>query len=108
MFGKMKNLIIRNKYIPEIEPYIDKQIIKVIVGQRRVGKSYFLAQLAQHIQTINSLKLYIKYGGMPYLKNVVMDEDVRLFDKKKSVKKIKKYTPLYNPIKNFCIVCSIL
>lgn len=49
----MKNLINRNRYILQIANYIDKQIIKVIVGQRRVGKSYFMKQLIEYIQTTN-------------------------------------------------------
>ena len=36
------NLIRRDKYIKMIAPYIGREIIKVISGQRRVGKSYVL------------------------------------------------------------------
>lgn len=35
----------RKKYHQQIEPYINKQLIKAITGQRRVGKSYFLKQV---------------------------------------------------------------
>lgn len=44
------------KYIPrptytnKIKPFIDKQIIKILTGQRRVGKSYVLYQLADYIK----------------------------------------------------------
>ncbi|MFT4061493.1 MAG: ATP-binding protein [Edaphocola sp.] len=38
------NLILREKYLDKIKPYIGKQLIKVLVGQRRVGKSYILLQ----------------------------------------------------------------
>lgn len=41
----MQNIVVREKYRKKIEPYIDKQIIKVLTGQRRVGKSYFLKDL---------------------------------------------------------------
>jgi predicted AAA+ superfamily ATPase len=40
----------RDKYLHQIIPFIDKQIIKVITGQRRVGKSYFLKQVADYIR----------------------------------------------------------
>lgn len=50
----MVSLINRNRYISQIKNYIDKQIIKVIVGQRRVGKSYFMKQLINHIQNTNN------------------------------------------------------
>ncbi|MBN1252372.1 MAG: ATP-binding protein [Bacteroidales bacterium] len=36
----------RSIYLKRIEPYIRKNLIKVIVGQRRVGKSFFLKQIS--------------------------------------------------------------
>lgn len=44
------NLIQRDFYLKKIEPYIDQDLIKVIVGQRRVGKSYFLLQIIDAIK----------------------------------------------------------
>lgn len=46
----MKNNIHRKIYIKKIEPFIGKNLIKVIIGQRRVGKSYFLLQLQEVIK----------------------------------------------------------
>ncbi len=46
----MKTNIPRPKYLEKIKPLINKQIIKVIVGQRRVGKSYLLRQVADYIK----------------------------------------------------------
>jgi len=40
-----KKYIPREKYINKIKPFIDKELIKVFVGQRRVGKSYLMYQL---------------------------------------------------------------
>ncbi len=48
-----QNIIIRDEYISKIRPFIDKAIIKVLTGQRRVGKSYLLLQLIQEIQKNN-------------------------------------------------------
>ena len=45
----MKNYISRPLYIKRIEPFIDKSIIKVITGQRRIGKSYILLQISDII-----------------------------------------------------------
>lgn len=45
----MKN-IKRTDYIKKIEPFIGKQIIKVLTGQRRVGKSYILLQILNRIK----------------------------------------------------------
>ena len=44
-----KNFIVREKYIEKIQPFIGKEIIKVFVGQRRVGKSYLLFQIIDKI-----------------------------------------------------------
>ncbi len=41
----IKEYITRQLYIDRIKPYIGKDIIKVIIGQRRAGKSYLLFQI---------------------------------------------------------------
>ena len=46
----MTKYIERKYYIEKIKPYFNKDIIKVIVGQRRVGKSYFLHQIKDELQ----------------------------------------------------------
>lgn len=46
----MINYIPRPHYLKKIEPFIDKDLIKVIVGQRRVGKSYLLYQIMDLIK----------------------------------------------------------
>lgn len=43
-------LIDRPFYTERIIPFIDKPVIKVLTGQRRVGKSYVMLQLMNHIQ----------------------------------------------------------
>lgn len=43
----------RNTYIQRILPFVGKNIIKVLVGQRRVGKSYLLLQLMDEVKKIN-------------------------------------------------------
>lgn len=39
----------RNKYISRIQPFIRKNLIKVLTGQRRVGKSYLVFQIINTI-----------------------------------------------------------
>ena len=39
----------RDHYLNRIRPFINKQLIKVITGQRRVGKSYLLQQVRNEI-----------------------------------------------------------
>lgn len=45
----MIELIERKSYTERIIPFINKNIIKVLTGQRRVGKSCILYQQQQHI-----------------------------------------------------------
>jgi len=41
----MKTYISRPKYDTRIQPYMRTELIKVLIGQRRVGKSYLLRQV---------------------------------------------------------------
>jgi len=45
-----KELKSRDSYVARIVPFMNKNIIKVLTGQRRVGKSYLLFQLMQVIE----------------------------------------------------------
>jgi predicted AAA+ superfamily ATPase len=49
-FNIPKELITRDTYISRIKPFMNKNILKVLTGQRRVGKSYLLFQLMQVIE----------------------------------------------------------
>lgn len=45
----------RNFYIKKILPYLDKPVVKVITGMRRVGKSFFLKQIIKELQKSKSI-----------------------------------------------------
>jgi len=45
-----ETLISREKYVEKIRMFIGKNVIKVLTGQRRVGKSYILLQLIDEIK----------------------------------------------------------
>lgn len=45
-----ENLIARDKYLEMVQPFIGKNIIKVFTGQRRVGKSYLMFLVMEHIK----------------------------------------------------------
>jgi predicted AAA+ superfamily ATPase len=44
-----KEYIKRSTYLDLVKPFIDKDVIKVLIGQRRVGKSYMLFQIMDEI-----------------------------------------------------------
>jgi predicted AAA+ superfamily ATPase len=45
-----KNILPRERYLDKIAPFVNKSIIKVFTGQRRVGKSYMMKLLIAQIQ----------------------------------------------------------
>jgi hypothetical protein len=80
----MKNLhllpdqiINRNLYIDKAIPFIDKDIVKIFIGQRRVGKSYILYQLIRYISdnNANANILYIN-KELPEFKFIKDDVDL--------------------------------
>ena len=51
----------RDLYLEKIKPFIDKNLIKVIVGQRRVGKSYLLLQIIDYLKAHGIIQKKILY-----------------------------------------------
>src|SRR5579859_7364016 len=45
-----KKLILRKQSLEKIRPFIGKDLIKIITGQRRIGKSFMLKQLIEEIR----------------------------------------------------------
>ena len=76
----MQNIINRDIYLSRIKPYIDKDIIKVFSGQRRVGKSYLLLQVMR----------FIENRGEPFHLIHINKEDYR-FDTLKNADDLYRY-----------------
>ena len=45
-----QEFIFRQKYFDKVRPYIDTELIKVFVGQRRVGKSFLMYQVINYVK----------------------------------------------------------
>lgn len=88
----------RDKYIEKLSPYIGKNIIKVLTGQRRVGKSYLMKL------TIEMVK-----GKDPKANIIYIDKEKLAFDN------LKNYRDLYdwiakhslNNVNNFVFIDEI-
>ena len=78
----IKKYIERKIYLDRINTFIDKDIIKVITGQRRVGKSYLLFQIMDVIKKKH-----------PRANIVYINKELNKFDE------IKNYQDLLNYIK---------
>lgn len=64
----MPNFLKRETYIHRIQPFIGKQLIKVITGQRRVGKSFLLFQIMDEIKKMekNASIIYINKEDLAF------------------------------------------
>jgi len=75
-----KPYIPRDTYINKIRPYIDKELIKVLVGQRRVGKSYLLFQLMDEIKKSNAGANIVYINKELYeFKDIITYEDLMAY-----------------------------
>jgi len=82
----------RDYYINKIKPFIDADIIKVLVGQRRVGKSYILLQLMDEIKLIskNANLVYInkEENEFDFIRNY---KDLIVYAENKIKKNVNNY-----------------
>jgi predicted AAA+ superfamily ATPase len=95
---KPTNILERNLYINKISPFIDKQIVKVLTGHRRVGKSYILYQLIDIIKTKN------KNANIIYINK----EDIA-FDRIRNYEQLNEFvvSKLKDDTKNYIFVDEI-
>ena len=86
-------MLIREKYLSKIRPFYDVDLIKVIIGIRRCGKSVVLLQIMDELKNkgINSSQIiYINFEDEDYsfIKN---DKDLHEFVKSKIINDGKYY-----------------
>ncbi len=88
----MTQFINRNSYNERVTPYIDKNIIKVLVGQRRVGKSYMLLQLMDNIKQHNpdTNIIYINKEYSEYI-GIQTNTDLDIYLKEHFVDTMRNY-----------------
>lgn len=94
-------MIIREKYLSKIRPFYDQDLIKVIMGIRRCGKSVILLQIINELKDRGipeSQIIYInfEYEDYSFIKD---DMDLHNYIKEKIVNE-KKYYLLFDEIQN--------
>lgn len=72
-------MIIREKYLQEIRPFYDSDLVKIITGIRRCGKSVILRTIFDEISSISSNTIYLDL------------EDAKVLSKVKTVDKLLDY-----------------
>lgn len=89
-----KEYISRPEYIERIKPFIGKDLIKVLVGQRRVGKSYLLYQLMDEIRKMHPEASVIYINKEDYsFRDILTWKD--LYEYTKNEKGKEKYSYLF-------------
>lgn len=86
-------MIIREKYLSKIRPFYDLDLIKVIIGIRRCGKSTILTQIIDEIKSSGISEeqiIYLNFESKRY-SNIQNDDDLYSYIKEKMNKKIKYY-----------------
>ncbi len=86
------SLIVRKKYSEKLSPFIGKQLIKVLTGQRRVGKSYILKQTIEQIQVLDSTAniLYINKEDLVF-ESIKTASDLNDYVLQNTKEKVKNY-----------------
>lgn len=69
-------------YLDKIRPFINKDIIKVLIGQRRVGKSYILFQIIDELKQ----NFWVKENQIIYI-----NKELNKFDDIKNYNDLLKY-----------------
>jgi hypothetical protein len=109
-------------YLNKIKPFMDSDLIKVLVGQRRVGKSYIMFQLIDEIKkknknanvvyinkedndfdSINNYEDLIKYVDSFYKKG---KKNYLFIDEIQDIEKFEKALRHFSTKKTFDIYCS--
>ena len=79
-------MIARENWLKKIRPFYESELIKVIIGIRRCGKSVILTQIAQEIKADEVHKIFINFEDLQfsdlkdemslykYVKNLITDE----------------------------------
>lgn len=62
----MTKTLLRKNYLKAIKPFIDKSVIKVIIGMRRSGKSYFLRQIIEKLIGKDKQVVYIDKENLDF------------------------------------------
>ena len=79
-------MVARENWLKKIRPFYESELIKVLIGIRRCGKSVILTQIAQEIKADETHKIFINFEDLQfsdlkdemslykYVKNLITDE----------------------------------
>ena len=94
-------MIIRERYLKNIRPFYDQDLIKVLIGIRRSGKSVLLTQIMDELKNSNIDDNHIIYMNFEDLNNEEYT-DYKKLNKyiKEKIKDKNKYYIFFDEIQN--------
>ncbi|MEE0133177.1 MAG: ATP-binding protein [Treponema sp.] len=91
-------MIIRETWLKKIRPFYENELIKVLIGIRRCGKSVILKQIANEIKADDAHKIFINFEDLEF--NALQDE-LSLYNYIKAlITDEKKYYLFFDEIQN--------
>lgn len=91
-------MIIREIWLKKIRPFYENELIKVLIGIRRCGKSVILKQIANEIKADDAHKIFINFEDLEF--NALQDE-LSLYNYVKTlITDEKKYYLFFDEIQN--------
>lgn len=94
-------MIIREKYLSKIRPFYNQDLIKVIVGIRRSGKSVLLLQIIDELKEQGVLEEQIIYINFEYEDYAFIKNDMDLHNYvKEKIRNNEKYYLFFDEIQN--------
>lgn len=102
-------MIIREKYLNEIRPFYDSDLIKIITGIRRCGKSVILKTIYNEINLKTSNSIYLDFEDITILKKVgTVEKLLKFVEKNKQEGKCYIFLDEVQNIKNWADVVKTL
>ncbi len=83
-------MVIREHYLKQIRPFYDSDLIKIITGIRRCGKSVILEQVQDEIKSTGKSCLFLDFDLKP-IRNLIPDADSLIDYVDKYINKEKLY-----------------
>lgn len=91
-------MIIRENWLKKIRPFYENELVKVLIGIRRCGKSVILRQIADEIKADDLHKIFINFEDLNFAS---LKDEISLFEYVKNLMTDeKKYYLFFDEIQN--------
>ena len=105
-------MIERKKYIEKLRPFYESDLIKIITGIRRSGKSIILKQIMNEVKKAKKHVLYLNFEDDRVLRRTPDSTDlisyIESYRTKNKIKKLYVFLDEIHEVKNWEIVCKTL